>query len=69
MVESIDPKITGRPRKRCTECDREMDHYNVWLKPDGETAVICWECKARKEKGFFAHRSFHRGARGGYIPR
>jgi len=69
MVESTDPKNTAKPPMRCTECDREMDHYNVWLRPNGEEAVVCWECKAREEKGFFAQRGFRRGARGGYIPR
>ena len=69
MIDSIDPKVTRKPRARCAECDREMEHYNVWLRPGGEEAVVCWECKAREEKGFFAHRGFRRGARGGFIPR
>ncbi|MGD9562702.1 MAG: hypothetical protein AB7F88_11990 [Pyrinomonadaceae bacterium] len=69
MIESIDPKITERPPMRCTECDRVMEHYNVWLKPGGDQRVVCWECTARQEKGFFAHRGFRRGARSGYIPR
>ena len=69
MVESTDPKTTDKPPMRCSECDREMEHYNVWFKPGGEKAVICWECTARQEKGFFAHRTFRRGARHGYIPR
>ena len=69
MIESIDPKVSKKPLARCAECDREMAHYNVWVGPANETKVVCWECKAREEKGFFAHRDFRRGARHGYIPR
>jgi hypothetical protein len=69
MVDLIDPKVAARPPKRCEECDREMTHYNVWVGPANEEKVVCWECKAREEKGFFAHRGFRRGARHGYIPR
>ncbi len=69
MVQSIDPKAMEKPPMRCTECDREMVHYNEWLSPSGEKTVVCWECKAREEKGFFAQRGFRRGARGGFIPR
>jgi hypothetical protein len=69
MIDTFDPKITEKPATRCSLCDRVMEHYNVWLKPDGEKAVICWECKSREEKGFFAQRGFRRGARSGYIPR
>lgn len=69
MIESIDPKVGKRPLARCSECDREMAHYNVWVGPSNEKKIVCWECKAREEKGFFAHRSFRRGARHGYIPR
>lgn len=69
MVESIDPKVSKKPAARCSECDREMEHYNIWLGPANQKNVICWECKGREEKGFFAHRSFRRGARTGYIPR
>jgi hypothetical protein len=28
MVDSLDPKITEKPPKRCQECDRIMEHYN-----------------------------------------
>lgn len=69
MIESTDPKTIERPPARCEECDREMEHYNVWFQPGGERRIICWECKAREEKGFFAQRGFRRGARSGYIPR
>ncbi len=69
MIESTDPKNIQKTAARCTECDREMDHYNVWLGPGNEERIVCWECKSREEKGFFAHRTFRRGARSGYIPR
>ena len=69
MIESIDPKVSKKPLARCAECDREVAHYNVWVGPANETKVVCWECKAREEKGFFNHRGFRRGARHGYIPR
>lgn len=54
---------------RCSECDREMAHYNVFISPTNEEKVICWECLEREEKGFNAKRGFHRGARYGNIPR
>ncbi len=69
MIEAIDPKITAKPAERCTECDREMEHFNTFVSPTNERKIVCWECLAREEKGFFAHRSFNRGARGGMIPR
>ena len=69
MIESIDPKTIQKIAVRCTECDREMDHYNTFLNPSNETRVVCWECQSREEKGFNAKRDFHRGARSGYIPR
>lgn len=69
MIDSFDPKTTEKPRQRCTQCDREMEHYNVWFDASGSLNVVCWECKAREEKGFFAHRGFRRGARTGVIPR
>lgn len=69
MIESIDPKITDKTPARCSKCDRVMEHYNVWFKPGGGQEIVCWECKAREEKGFFAQRGFRRGARTGYIPR
>jgi hypothetical protein len=69
MIESIDPKVNAKPPVRCDECDREVDHYNTFVKPTNEKHNVCWECLQRQEKGFFAHRTFRRGARTGYIPR
>ena len=69
MIESTDPKITQKPAVRCSECDREMEHYNTFLSPENETRVVCWECTSRAEKGFNAKRDFHRSARSGDIPR
>ena len=69
MQEAIDPKSTDKTPVRCEECDREMDHYNTFLSPTNERRNVCWECLGRQEKGFFAHRSFTRGARHGNIPR
>ena len=69
MMESFDPAITEKPLARCTECDREKAHYNVFLGPNGQTRVVCWECTQRAEKGFFAKRGFRREARHGDIPR
>jgi len=69
MIESADPKISHKPAVRCEECDREVHHYNTFIKPTNETVNICWECLQRAEKGFFAQRGFRRGARTGYIPR
>ena len=54
---------------RCAECDREMDHYNVFLSPTNEEKVVCWECLQREEKGFNTKRGFRREARHGDIPR
>jgi hypothetical protein len=68
-IEEIDPKVNEKPKARCSECDREVDHYNTWLSPTGERRVICWQCVARAEKGFNAKRNFRREARSGYIPR
>lgn len=69
MIEAIDPKTIDKTAVRCVECDREMEHYNTFLTPTNERRNVCWECLARQEKGFFAHRDFRRGARHGYIPR
>ncbi|MBK9155593.1 MAG: hypothetical protein IPM25_15520 [Chloracidobacterium sp.] len=69
MIDSFDPKITEKPVERCSRCDRETEHYNVWFDASNGRQVVCWECRARKEKGFFAHRGFRRGARSGVIPR
>ena len=69
MVEALDPKIIGREAVRCEKCDREIEHYNTFIMPTNERSNICWECLARDEKGFFAHRDFRRGVRNGFIPR
>ena len=69
MTETIDPKTSDKPPARCSECDREMDHYNTFLSPTNEERVICWECTEREEKGFNAKRDFRRDARSGIIPR
>jgi DNA-directed RNA polymerase subunit RPC12/RpoP len=69
MIESVDPKIIDKPAVRCSECDREMEHYNSFLSPQNEMRVVCWECQSREEKGFNTKRDFQRGARSGVIPR
>ena len=69
MIDSIDPKATGKPAVRCSECDREVGHYNTFISPSGEKNAICWECLSRNEKGFNANRGFKRSSRGGIIPR
>lgn len=69
MITEIDPKLTEKPPVRCTECDREMEHYNVFLSPTNEERNICWECMQRGDKGFFAKRDFYRSSRRGIIPR
>ena len=69
MIDIIDTKETDKPAMRCAECDREMEHYNIFLSPTNEEKVVCWECLEREEKGFFAKRGFRREARGGDIPR
>jgi hypothetical protein len=69
MIESIDPKVTGKTPAKCSMCDREVDHYNTFLEPNNEVVIVCWECLQREEKGFFAKRDFHRSSRTGTIPR
>ena len=54
---------------RCSECDREMDHFNEFVSPTNEKKIVCWECQMREEKGFFAKRDFSRSSRRGVIPR
>ncbi|MBV9217234.1 MAG: hypothetical protein JO053_13780 [Acidobacteria bacterium] len=66
---SVDHKKAEMPMARCTECDREVDHYNTFISPDNEPYVVCWECLERSEKGFFAKRDFARTSRRGVIPR
>ena len=69
MIESLDPKNIAKPKERCSECDREVEHYNTFLSPANEPRVVCWECLAREEKGFNAKRDFRRDSRSGVIPR
>ena len=64
-----DPKDMDKPAVRCTECDREVEHYNTFVAPTNETSVVCWECLQRQEKGFNAKRDFRRDSRRGVIPR
>jgi len=64
-----DPKDNEKLLVRCTECDREVEHYNTFVMPDNETRVVCWECLQRQEKGFNAKRDFRRDSRRGVIPR
>lgn len=60
---------TAKPLARCTECDREVTHYNTFVSSTDELSVVCWQCVGREEKGFNADRSFHRTSRRGVIPR
>jgi hypothetical protein len=69
MDESVDTKETDKIAVRCSECDREMTHYNNFLSPSNEVKNVCWECLQREEKGFNAKRDFHRSSRRGVIPR
>lgn len=69
MIETIDPKTTDKPTVRCSECDREVVHYNTYVSPTNEETTVCWECTSREEKGFNATRGFSRSARSGVIPR
>lgn len=69
MTDVNDNKDTDKPAMRCTECDREMGHYNTFVSATNETSVVCWQCGSRAEKGFFAKRDFHRSSRTGDIPR
>jgi hypothetical protein len=64
-----DTKDDDKPALRCTECDRVMEHYNIFVLPTNETRVVCWECLLRQEKGFNARRDFSRDSRRGVIPR
>jgi hypothetical protein len=69
MVEQKDPAKIDAPAVRCSRCDREMDHYNVFMSATGEERPVCWQCLARDEKGFNAKRDFSRQSRRGVIPR
>ena len=69
MIESIDPKTIDLPVVRCSDCDREVEHYNTFLSSVNESRIACWECLSREEKGFNAKRDFSRQSRRGVIPR
>ncbi len=69
MIVTTDPKRTDKPPARCSECDREATHYNTFISPTNVESVICWQCLAREEKGFFAKRNFSRHGRRGIVPR
>lgn len=69
MIDTIDPKTTDKPIARCAECDRDVEHYNIFLSSVNEPRVICWKCLAREEKGFNASSDFRRMGRRGVIPR
>lgn len=69
MITETDPKTMNKEPARCTECDRLMDHYNVFVSPTNEERVVCWECQMREEKNFFTKRDFQRRSRRGVIPR
>ncbi|HXF43025.1 MAG TPA: hypothetical protein VNK26_04730 [Pyrinomonadaceae bacterium] len=69
MLDSIDPKLSHRPTRRCEECDEETNHYIIRFNPKNEPRVICHNCLSREEKGFFAKPGFQRASRWGVIPR
>jgi hypothetical protein len=69
MIESLDPKKMDKPTERCSDCDREVEHYNTFISSTNEPRIVCWECLARDEKGFNASRDFSRMSRRGVIPR
>lgn len=69
MIAGIDPNMIEKQASRCSECDREKDHYNTFVSPTNVETVICWECLSREEKGFNAKRDFRRDSRSGVIPR
>ncbi len=69
MTDAPDPKTLHRPLARCSECDREVEHYNTFLAPDNGQKIVCWECMQRAEKGFISNRPFYRQARSHTIPR
>jgi hypothetical protein len=59
MAEQKDPALTDAPARRCSQCDREMTHYNVFVSPTDEERPICWQCLAREEKGLTLSGIFH----------
>lgn len=69
MTDVTESPSLRMPTARCSECDREVTHYNTFVKPNDECSVVCWECNGRMEKGFNANRNFQRTSRRGVIPR
>jgi hypothetical protein len=69
MIDAPDPKNMTRPLARCSECDTEVEHYNVFISPANEPKIVCWECMQRAEKGFISNRPYYRQARSHTIPR
>ena len=69
MIDTIDPKTIDKPVARCSECHREVTHYNTFISSTNARSVICWQCLAREEKGFNAKRDYSRHGRRGVIPR
>ena len=69
MTLNANSQSRHKPTTRCARCDREVEHYNTFLSPENVERVICWECLARREKGFNAKRDFRRDSRSGVIHR
>lgn len=69
MNEEKTSSKNPKPVVRCSECDREVDHYYTFVSPTNEKRNVCWECQMRDEKRFFTKRDFHRRSRRGVIPR
>lgn len=69
MTEEKTGNENPKEMLRCSECDREMEHYNEFVSPTNEKKIVCWECQMREEKNFFAKRDFSRRSRRGVIPR
>lgn len=69
MLTTTDSKTMDKPTVRCSECDREVVYFNTFLSPTNIESTVCWQCLARKEKGFNAKRDFRRVSRSGVIPR
>jgi len=69
MIDTLDPKSSTKPLARCSECDREVEHYNTFVSSTNDERTVCWQCLARDEKGFNARPDFSRRGRRGVIPR
>jgi hypothetical protein len=63
MIEMTLNNTENKSPVRCTECDREMEHYITFTSPENEQTNICWECYDRAEKGFNTKRDWQRSAR------